>query len=233
MPSTQWNAGDYARNSRGQFGWALSVIERLELPAQVNLVDLGCGDGKVTAELAKRVPDGHVVGIDNSPGMIEFARTTWCHQLSNIEFQLADVQSFELPGVFDLAFSNSALHWVPDHLSILKCVNRVLKPAGRVVFSMGGRGTAATALRVMEDFSREGQWAEYLADVQSPHHFFGPGEYLQWLPKAGFRATRVALVPKPIQRHLKDGFVPRGCHIPNVSPKIDVNSFCTNSPIKY
>ena len=63
MPSTQWDAGDYARNSRGQFGWALSVIKRLELPAQANLVDLGCGDGKVTAELARRVPYGRVVII--------------------------------------------------------------------------------------------------------------------------------------------------------------------------
>ena len=136
--------------------------------------------------------------------MIEFSRTTWCHQLANVEFQLSDVQSFELPGAFDLAFSNSVLHWVPDHLSVLWCVSRVLKPAGRVVFSMGGRGTAATAFRALEKFSREGQWAEFLTGVQSPHHFFGPEDYLQWLPKAGLQATRVALVPKSM-RHENNG----------------------------
>ncbi len=83
MNSTRWNATDYARNSQGQFAWALSVIERLHLARNEQVLDLGCGDGKVTAELARRVPGGRVVGIDNSPGMIDLARRTWCSAQAN------------------------------------------------------------------------------------------------------------------------------------------------------
>ena len=53
MPAIQWNADDYARNSCGQLGWALSVIERLHPAADARVLDIGCGDGKVTIELAR------------------------------------------------------------------------------------------------------------------------------------------------------------------------------------
>lgn len=200
MPSTRWNASDYAKNSQGQMGWALSIIDRLELPMDARLVDLGCGDGKITVELARRVPNGHVVGIDNSPDMIELAESTWCSAIPNVKFHVADVQSFELPVIFDLAFSNSTLHWVPNHLSVLRSVSRALKSDGRAVFSMGGRGTASAVFNALGDFSRKGQWAEFLAGAEAPHYFFGPEEYSHWLPIAGLRATRVGLVEK-LMRH--------------------------------
>jgi trans-aconitate methyltransferase len=72
--SIQWDARDYAEHSQGQYGWGLSNVERLGLRGPEWVLDIGCGDGKLTAEIARRVPAGRVVGIDNAPGMIEFAR---------------------------------------------------------------------------------------------------------------------------------------------------------------
>jgi trans-aconitate methyltransferase len=86
MPAIQWDADDYARNSRGQFGWALSVIERLRPAPDAHVLDIGCGDGKVTMELARRVPRGSVIGVDSSPAMIELAQSTWGGAAPNVEF---------------------------------------------------------------------------------------------------------------------------------------------------
>lgn len=199
MGVTQWDAMDYAKNSQGQLAWALAILDRLKLGQDAQVLDVGCGDGKVSAEIARRVPTGRVVGVDNSPAMIELAQRTWAAAVSNLEFRIADAQSLDGPSVFDLAFSNSALHWVPDHPAVLRGVAAGLKPGGRLVFSMGGRGTAAVVYRAIDELSQERRWAHFLAGARSPHYFFGPENYDEWLPPAGFKPLRVVLTPKPMR----------------------------------
>jgi len=198
--SVQWNAADYAAHSRGQLAWALSTIERLELRPTDTVLDIGCGDGKVTAELARRVPSGRVVGVDSSPDMVRLATETWGASSPNVEFHVADAGALALPAIFDLVFSNSTLHWIPDHPAVLRGVARALKPRGRVVLSMGGRGTAAAVHEALAELRAAGPWAPYLADLEAPHHFFGPEEYRDWLPQAGLRCRRAELTPR-VMRH--------------------------------
>jgi trans-aconitate 2-methyltransferase len=195
----RWNAADYAVNSRGQYSWALSTIDRLDLGPSEAVLDVGCGDGKVTKELALRVPSGRVVGIDSSADMVRLARETWGPSSPNLEFRVVDARALDFPPIFDWVFSNSTLHWVPDHPAVLRGVVRALEPGGRVVLSMGGRGTAAAVHRALADFQREGPWAPYLADVVAPHHFFGPEEYGRWLAEAGLQARRVELTAKQMR----------------------------------
>jgi trans-aconitate 2-methyltransferase len=197
--TVRWNAADYAVNSRGQQAWALSTIDRIELGPSDAVLDVGCGDGKVTVELARRVPSGRVAGIDSSPDMVRLAMETWGESLPNVEFRVVDARALDFPPVFDWVFSNSALHWVPDHPAVLRGVARALKPGGRIMLSMGGRGTAAAVHRVLDDFRSGGTWAPHLADVVPPHHFFGPEEYGRWLPAAGLRVRRVELTGKEMR----------------------------------
>src|SRR5215471_20815038 len=82
-----WDAADYAANSAQQQAWARELIARLKLRGDERVLDVGCGDGKVTAEIARALPDGSAMGIDASPQMIEFARTTFpVSRVSNLEF---------------------------------------------------------------------------------------------------------------------------------------------------
>ncbi len=73
----KWNAADYAANSVVQQTWARELIAKLNLRGDEHILDVGCGDGKVTAEIARAVPHGSVTGIDASPQMIAFAKKTF------------------------------------------------------------------------------------------------------------------------------------------------------------
>jgi len=71
-----WDAKDYAKNSQNQFQWAKELIPKLKLQSNEALLDIGCGDGKITAELSRCLPNGKAVGVDSSAQMINLAQTT-------------------------------------------------------------------------------------------------------------------------------------------------------------
>jgi trans-aconitate 2-methyltransferase len=187
--SFRWDASDYAKHSQGQFGWAMTNIGKLGLEGYEFVLDVGCGDGKVTAEIARRVPEGRVVGVDWSEDMIELARRLI--QDPNIAFRVMDAQALDFHSEFDAVFSNSALHWVADHEAVARGIAKSLKPGGRIVLSMGGRGTAAAVFKALEVMK--------VASIPSPHHFRSPEEYGPALSNAGLHVDRIELVNKPMQ----------------------------------
>ena len=88
-----WNAADYAANSAVQQTWARELIARLKLRGDEHVLDVGCGDGKITAEIARAVPRGFVAGIDASAEMIGFARKSFPpSQIPNLQFQICDAR---------------------------------------------------------------------------------------------------------------------------------------------
>ena len=95
--SAKWNPADYAANSVVQQTWARELIARLKLRGDEHILDVGCGDGKVTAEIAQAVPRGFVVGIDASAEMIGFARKAFPpSQISNLTFQICDARKINV-----------------------------------------------------------------------------------------------------------------------------------------
>jgi trans-aconitate methyltransferase len=191
-----WDAADYAKNSQGQYGWAIGNLGKLKLTGNEAVLDVGCGDGKITIEIARRVPHGRVVGIDQAAEMIALATRSFV--LPNLSFRVLDAQALNFNQEFDAVFSNSAIHWMPDQPAAIQGIARALKPGGRMLLSMGGRGTAALPRKAIAELIVEPRWSAFLADASSPHYFFGPAEYLPWLAEAGLHADRVELVPKPM-----------------------------------
>ena len=93
-----WNAADYAANSVVQQTWARELIARLKLRGGEHVLDVGCGDGKITAEIARAVPRGFVAGIDASAEMIGFARQSFPpSQIPNLQFQICDARKINMP----------------------------------------------------------------------------------------------------------------------------------------
>jgi len=193
----RWDASDYAKNSQGQYGWAMGNIGKLALQGNESVLDVGCGDGKITTEIAKLVPHGRVLGVDRSEEMIALA--TRLNQLPNMAFRALDAQALDFDNEFDAVFSNSAIHWMPNPEAVVRGIARALKPGGRIFLSMGGRGTASSGFKALSAMAQDSRWSEAISGATSPYHFLGPLEYEPWLADAGLHADRVELVPKPMR----------------------------------
>ena len=138
-----WNPADYAKHSATQFAWATELIGKLKLNGNETLLDIGSGDGKVTAGIAKQLPRGRVVGVDSSPEMVRQASASFGPpEYPNLSFQIMDARHLDFSEQFDIVFSNATLHWVIDHRPIVEGARRALRNGGRLLFQMGGRGNA-------------------------------------------------------------------------------------------
>ena len=166
----QWNADDYAKNSSAQLNWAKELIEKLSLIGNETLLDIGCGDGKITAEFASILKNGSVLGIDSSQTMVELARKTFpAVKYPNLEFKLMDATSINLSHSFDVVFSNAVLHWITDHGSVLKGIRNHLKPLGKLLFQIGGKGNARELLLIIDEIITAPDWKEYFIDFTFPY----------------------------------------------------------------
>src|SRR6266487_82505 len=97
MITHKWNPEEYAKSSEAQLAWARELIARLKLRGDESVLDVGSGDGKVTAEIAAALPRGRVVGLDSSPQMVQFARAHYAaKRWPNLEFVRMDAQRIEL-----------------------------------------------------------------------------------------------------------------------------------------
>lgn len=205
MPATvQWDAADYAQHSASQQVWATELLARLPLRGDEHLLDAGCGDGKITAALAARVPAGRVVGVDVSTAMIAHAQAH--HRRANLEFAVMDARRLTVPSsAFDVVFSNAALHWVDDHRAFLSGAAAALRPGGRLAVSCGGRGNAHEVFVALRAVLRRAAWREYFRRLERAYFFHAPEHYARWLVEAGFRAERVCLAGKDAHHPGADG----------------------------
>jgi trans-aconitate methyltransferase len=224
---TVWNAADYAANSAVQQTWARELIAQLQLCGDEHVLDVGCGDGKVTAEIARAVPRGSVVGVDASPQMIEFARKTFPRgKIPNLEFHVMDAREIggcDAPSqssgrlksgdggvaatrLFDIVFSNAALHWVDDHRAFLRGAASVLRPGGRLLVSCGGKGNAHDVFIALRSEMRLKRWREFFRKLEKPYFFHSLDSYEKWLPRFGFKSRGVRLSSKDAVYGGRDGF---------------------------
>jgi trans-aconitate methyltransferase len=192
-----WNAADYAANSVVQQAWARELIARLNLQGDEHVLDVGCGDGKVSAEIAEAVPRGFVVGVDASPQMIKFARAAFPPgKVPNLKFRVMDARQIRFERKFDLVFSNAALHWVDDHEAFLRRAAACLRSGGRLVVSCGGKGNAQDVFVALRPELRLKRWREFFQKLEKPYFFHSPDSYEKWLPRFGFKSLGMRLSPK-------------------------------------
>jgi len=202
----RWDAERYQKSPADTQKWGRELVSKLNLKGGEHVLDIGCGDGRVTAEIAQLVPRGAAVGVDSSPEMIAVAQRTFPpQQFANLRFQQMDATRLEFCGEFDVVFSNASLHWIADHRPVLQGIHRSLRYPGRLLLEMGGRGNAAEILATMSAVAQAPQWRAYFQRPSSPVRFFEPEDYEALLSEAGLKARRLELVPKDMVHHGKDG----------------------------
>ncbi len=192
-----WDAGSYEKHSSPQHEWALALINTLSFVGDERVLDIGCGDGKISAELAAHVPRGSVLGIDSAPTMIQYAYDKFPpSRVPNLRFQLRDATHLTFCDEFDLVVSFAALHWVHDHRAVLQGIKRALKLSGRAVLQFGGEGNAATLLAITDEVITHERWRRYFTGFTAPWTFYGIAPYRDLVNEAGLLARRIDLVPK-------------------------------------
>lgn len=204
----QWDPEDYAKNSSAQLVWAKGLIERLHLGGGEALLDVGCGDGKISAAIAAAVPGGTVLAVDSSPAFIDYARLHYPPaEHPNLQFEVMDACTLHSERLFDIVYSNAVLHWVADQPAFLSGAFRLLKSGGRLVISCGGRGNAADVVNAVQTVIRRPDWAAYFGDFPFPYHFHDDGDYHTWLIQAGFVVERAELVEKDMTHPGREGLM--------------------------
>jgi len=204
----KWNAGDYAANSSAQAKWGRELIAQLNLRGDEAILDIGCGDGKLTAELARQVPNGFVRGADSSAEMIRFAKKSFPSvKFPNLSFKVCDARRLAFKDKFDLVVSFACLHWVKDHMPVLEGIRCSLKGGGRALLQFGGKGNAEDVIAVAGELIVGDPWKKYFRGFICPWHFYEPKEYAAWVKKAGLVPQRIELIAKDMVQNGKDGLI--------------------------
>lgn len=203
----KWDAEDYQRSSSAQQKWARELIKKLELGGNERILDVGCGDGKITTEISSYLINGSILGIDSSEEMIKLAKKTFPRdEYPKLDFKIMDFRDVDFETEFDIVFSNAALHWVKDQLPILKGIQKSLKPGGYLLIQQGGRGNGEEILAKADELIKEEKWKPYFREFEFPYGFYAPDEYIGWLIQANLKPKRVELIPRLMTYEDLEGF---------------------------
>jgi trans-aconitate methyltransferase len=181
-----WSAERYARNARFVAELGEPVVDWLDPKPGERVLDIGCGDGALTASIVAR--GAEVIGIDSAPSLVEAARAR------GIDARIVDAYALPFRAEFEAAFSNAALHWLLEPDLVLAGIQRALVPRGRFAGEMGAQGnvaaisTAILAVLRAHGIDGEARW---------PWYFPTPAEYAERLETRGFVVLRMELIPRP------------------------------------
>jgi trans-aconitate 2-methyltransferase len=194
--SREWDAETYDKVSDPQFNWGIEVLERLELRGDEDVVDAGCGSGRVTERLAERVPEGTVLAVDGSEAMIAKARERLGDKAS---YLVTDLSELELDERVDLVFSTATFHWILDHDHLFERIRASLRTGGRLVAQCGGKGNVAKHAVAIATAASDHEFGQHFGAANALWNFAGPEETEARLRSAGFDEVQCWLEPKPFQ----------------------------------
>lgn len=184
--TSSWDAAAYQRV--GAFVPALgeAALDLLDPQPGERILDIGCGDGTLTARIVER--GARVVGIDSSDSMIEAARAR------GLDARLMSVADMGFNGDFDAAFSNATLHWVLDKERTARAIWFALRPGGRFAGEFGGEGNLQ---RLREALDEELAGRGYLPPVEAANWYPSAEEFTALYERAGFTAVDARLIERP------------------------------------
>ena len=209
---TDWNASEYVRVSELQKAMAEEALSSLDLKGTERVLDLGCGNGRITAEIAARLPLGTIVGVDSSADMIASASNQFGPALRpNLRFQVADARRLPFRQEFDLVVSFNALHWIPEQDEALRSIRSALKSNGLAQLRLVPRGKRKSLENVIEETRLSSRWSRYFHQFHDPYLHLTPEEYAALAERNGLRVTRIHTEDKAWDFRSRSAFLAFGC----------------------
>jgi trans-aconitate methyltransferase len=191
---SRWNAGLY--DDKHSFVWkmAAGLLELLEAKAGERILDLGCGTGHLTEQIAAN--GAEVVGVDRSSDMIRQAK----EEYPALQFEVMDAREIAFAELFDAVFSNATLHWIKEPEKVIARIAAVLRPRGRFVAEFGGKGNVGALMTAVEQ-----AWRKVGISGPTPYPWYYPSiaEYAGLLEKHRLEVTYAILFDRPTP--LEDG----------------------------
>lgn len=183
----KWNAELYDQKHDFVFKYGENVLDLLEPKAGEQILDLGCGSGYLTNTI--REEGAIVLGVDSSAEMIAKAKQSY----PETEFEVKNAIDLDFDASFNAVFSNAVLHWIKaaDQPKMMDAVFTALKPGGRFVAEMGGKGNVGLMISTLRKILNQ---SGYPQQAEMDYLFFpSVGEYATMLEKAGFKVSYAAL----------------------------------------
>lgn len=182
--NTQWDPRAYQDKHSFVWQFGASLLELLQPRAGERILDVGCGTGQLTAEIARS--GAEVTGLDSSPEMLAQAR----HNYPQLRFEQGDAADFQF-GKFDAVFSNAALHWVKNQAGAAKSIAGALNPGGRLVVELGGKGCIESVRQALQAILGD------CADRLWPWRFPSVSEFTPLLEQNGLEVQQAFLFDRP------------------------------------
>jgi trans-aconitate 2-methyltransferase len=204
---TEWNALGYEKISALQQTMAAEALSLLALQGDEHILDLGCGNGRVTAGIASLVPRGSVVGVDASTDMIALATKNFgTETYPNLRFEVSDIRAIRFVDEFDLVVSFNALHWIPQQKEALKAIRKAMKPGGKAQLRLVPKGKRKSLEDVLEETRSSSKWASFYDGYQDPYLHLTPEEYAVLAERTGLRVASSEVNDKSWDFGSREGF---------------------------
>ena len=204
---TEWNAPGYARIAALQEVMAAEALSLLHLEGRERVLDLGCGNGKITAQIAALVPEGSVVGVDASARMIAFAAEQYSSATHpNLQFETSDICRLSFHEVFDLVVSFNALHWIPEQDAALRSIRSAMKPGAMAQLRLVPDGERKSLENVLEETRLSPRWAQYFEGFHDPYLHLTPDQYGALAERSALHIERITTSDKAWDFHSRDAF---------------------------
>lgn len=200
--SDNWNGNEYLNNSSIQRSHTELMLQSLELAGNERVVDVGCGDGRVTEQLAKRLPQGFVVGIDPSLSMIEQANK---RVGPNFRFMQQAAETFSLDERFDHAISIHVQHWIKEQQQALKNIHKHLAPNGKLHIVMAPSKEGLPFDRALRKTIHA--WSDHFTHFENPQQVYDIETYRQHLVAAGFHVDSIHYIYHKTTHANKEAFI--------------------------
>lgn len=198
MSSHEWNAAEYHKVSDPQFKWGQAVLASLDLNGDERVIDLGCGTGRLTAELAARLPNGDLIALDASRQMLDQARQHLAGVKPAVKFVEASLPDLPFSGVADVVFSTATFHWIRNHPALFTNIFRALKRGGILRAQCGGGQNLAQARAPAEAVMQLPAFAPFFTDWEPIWEFADHRVTADRLARTGFTDIDTSLEAAPV-----------------------------------
>lgn len=204
----EWNAEQYNQHSGLQAAMADEQLRRVSFTGSERVLDVGCGDGKITTTIASRVPRGRVTGVDPSLDMITFANRRHDRTAHpNLSFAVADARHLPYSAEFDRVVSFNALHWVPEQTKALRSIRAALVDHGTAMLRFVPQGPRTSLEDVIEQTRRLSPWKDHFHDFQKPYIHLSPDDYQTLATQTDFRVLSLNREDRAWDFRTREAFV--------------------------